>query len=261
MPVLGVYGAKPSPFDHRDFKYARVTAPAKRPPSASVRKSGEPIFNQLNEGSCVINAGVAAIEHLVPGFIGSRSYGYYKTRVLQHDVHEDDGCDPRTALKAFQKNGLPPESAWAYDGLAPAESPMFAKPPPHKINLMAKRLVIGSYQALGQTAGMLNDICDCIANAKLPVMIGIAVFESFESATVARNGKVPLPQTNEALLGYHELLAEAYDDDSKLLMIRNSWDSDWGDHGYAYLPYAYASNAKLLTDANVITSAKLAVPG
>lgn len=257
MPILRSYGAKPSPFDPRDFRYSRLSTPQARPSKGSAAKPGEPVFNQGDEGSCVINAMAGAIEHLIPGFVLSRSYSYYKTRVAQHDVHQDDGCDPRTALETLRKHGSPPEKDWAYDGLEPDKSKFFAKVPPHNVNLEAKKLVLEEYQALGQTAGMLNDILDCIGNKGLPVMIGIAVYSSFEGDTVAQTGKVPLPGRNEQMLGYHETLAEEYDDASRLIKVRNSWDRDWGDGGYFYLPYDYASNIKLLTDANVVIGAKL----
>jgi hypothetical protein len=257
MPILRRYGAKPSPFKSTDYKYARVAAPHQRPSNASVRKPGEPMLNQLYEGSCVINTIVAAIEHLIPGFLGSRSFGYYKTRVKQHDVHSDDGCDPRIALDAIRHSGLPPETRWPYDGLEPDKSKYFAKPPPTRINREARKLVLDEYQALGQTAGMLNDICDCIAFTKLPVMIGVAVYESFESDAAARTGKIPLPRPGEQLIGYHEILAEDYRDDTKEIRARNWWDTDFGDGGYIYFPYDYASNPKLLTDSNVVMRAHL----
>lgn len=257
MPLLRSYGAKPSPFKKEDYKYARVTAPHVRPAHASAARDGEPVFSQGDEGSCVINALAGAVEHLVPGFIGSRSFGYYKTRVKAHDVHSDDGCDPRTALDAIRHAGLPPEAHWPYDGLAPNQSKMFAKPPTTKVNREAKKLVLEEYVALGQTAGMLNDICDCIANRGLPVMIGIAVYPSFESGEVARTGKVPMPGSDEQLIGFHEMLAEEYDDNVRLIKVRNSWDRDFGDGGYVYLSYDFASNPRLLTDANAITKAHL----
>lgn len=257
MPIRRAYGAKPSPFDPRDFKYSRLATPAARPSSASVQKPDEPVLDQGQEGSCVLNAAAGAIEHLVTGFIASRSFTYYETRKAQGDIKDDSGSDPRTALEAIRKLGAPPEKDWPYDGLDPSVSKTFKKRPSAKILTEAKKLTGLTYQALGQTAGMLNDICDCIANAKLPVMIGIAVYDSFESNAVAANGHVPLPKHTEQLLGYHEILAEGYDDKAKLLKCRNSWNIDWGDGGYFYLPYAYASNIKLLTDANAVTAVHL----
>jgi C1A family cysteine protease len=251
------YGAKPSPFDPRDFKYCRLSTPAARPKAASVERAGEPVLDQGQEGSCVFNAMAGAIEHLVPGFIASRSFTYYTYRSSIHDLKDDTGADPRAALEVVRKHGAPPESDWAYDGLDPSVSKTFRRRPTPKIKTEAKKLVLEEYQALGQVSGILNDICDCIANTKLPVMIGIAVYDSFESNAVAANGHVPMPKASESLLGYHEILAEAYDDGSKLLKCRNSWSTSWGDGGFFYLPYAYASNIKLLTDANVVTKAHL----
>jgi C1A family cysteine protease len=258
MPIRRTYGAKPSPFDPRDFKYARLETPAKRPRKATVRRTGEPVFDQGQEGSCVFNAAAGAIEHLIPTFIASRSFTYYEYRSSIHDLKDDNGADPRAALEVIRKLGAPAEKDWAYDGQDPSVSKTFRKRPTATIKAEAKKLVGLEYQALGQTAGILNDICDCIAHTKLPVMIGIAVYSSFESDEVARTGKIPVPGVNEQLLGYHEILAESYDDDAKVLEIRNSWNTDWARGGYALMPYAYASNIKLLTDANVVTKATLA---
>lgn len=257
MPLRRAYGGKPSPFDPRDFKYARLATPAHLPSSASVQRPGEPVLDQGQEGSCVFNAMAGAVEHLIPGFLASRSFTYYEYRASIHQTKQDTGADPRAALEVLRKLGAPAEKDWSYDGLDPSTSKMFRKRPTTKVKTEAKKLTGVVYQALGQVSGILNDIRDCIAVTQLPVMIGIAVYDSFESQEVAKSGHVPMPKASESLLGYHEILAEAYDDRSKLLKCRNSWNTDWGDGGYFYLPYTYASNIKLLTDANVLTAAQL----
>jgi C1A family cysteine protease len=47
----------------------------------------------------------------------------------------------------------------------------------------------------------------------LPVVIGVLIYESFESPEVARTGKVPYPKkSQERVLGGHALLAVGYTD-------------------------------------------------
>jgi len=77
-----------------------------------------------------------------------------------------------------------------------------------------------------------------------PAVIGINVYESFESDQVAKTGIVPLPKRGEQLLGGHAILAVGYKDDTKIkgqgvVICRNSWGENWGDKGYFYLPYSY----------------------
>ena len=84
-----------------------------------------------------------------------------------------------------------------------------------------------------------------------PVILGINVYESFESDQVAKTGIVPMSKRGENLLGGHAVLAVGYKDDvnSKgqgFVICRNSWGENWGDMGYFYLPYSYF--AKYVTD-------------
>ncbi len=84
---------------------------------------------------------------------------------------------------------------------------------------------------------------------KRPVVCGISMYESFFSAATARTGRVAIPnQQQERFLGGHAVVCVGYDESEKVLIMRNSWGSDWGDGGYFYLPYAYITN-DLVTDA------------
>ena len=73
----------------------------------------------------------------------------------------------------------------------------------------------------------------------LPVVIGIDVYESFESDEVAKTGIVPIPGKKEQLLGGHAVCVVGYDDSKNWLIVRNSWGTSWGNKGYFYLPYKY----------------------
>ena len=82
-----------------------------------------------------------------------------------------------------------------------------------------------------------------------PFVVGIVVYESFESDTVAKSGYVPMPNvTSEAMLGGHAVLCVGYNDIKKVWIMRNSWGTSWGDRGYFYLPYAYLLDNTLTSD-------------
>jgi len=93
----------------------------------------------------------------------------------------------------------------------------------------------------------LRQLKGCLAEG-YPFVFGFSVYESFESAAVARTGKVPLPAKDERSLGGHAVLATGYDDRRQHFIVMNSWSAAWGAKGYFTLPYSYATNADLADD-------------
>jgi C1A family cysteine protease len=51
---------------------------------------------------------------------------------------------------------------------------------------------------------------------------------------VAKKGNAIMPLPNETAIGGHAILAVGYDEKRKVLIVRNSWGSEWGDKGYFY---------------------------
>ena len=91
----------------------------------------------------------------------------------------------------------------------------------------------------------LNQLKGCLASG-FPFVFGFAVYESFESPQVAKTGQVPMPQSNEALLGGHAVLAVGYDEAKQRFIVRNSWGKGWGMKGYFTMPYPYLLQAEPL---------------
>jgi C1A family cysteine protease len=97
----------------------------------------------------------------------------------------------------------------------------------------------------------LDGIKQVLALQQKPVLIGMDVYDSFESDDVAKTGIVPMSGKNETALGGHAVLAVGYIDATlgramlgkirNVLIMRNSWSSSWGDRGYFYLPYSYVT--------------------
>lgn len=71
------------------------------------------------------------------------------------------------------------------------------------------------------------------------VALGIILCQSFYTPF---QGAIAMPISDEELTEGHAVVVVGYEDDSSgggFLILRNSWGEDWGEGGYAYLPYAY----------------------
>jgi C1A family cysteine protease len=157
--------------------------------------------------------------------------------VFEHSVKHDAGAVLRDGIKTLAKQGVCPEKLWPY------AIKQFAKKPTPACYAQAKQHTISSYQRLATTAEMRA----CLA-AGFPFVFGFTVYESFESATVARTGAVNLPIKGESAIGGHAVCAVGYDDKVKRFIVRNSWGVDWGKQGYFTMPYAYLADRNLSDD-------------
>jgi C1A family cysteine protease len=174
----------------------------------------------------------------LPDFMPSRLFIYYNERKIEGTVKSDEGANIRDGFKSVNKQGVCPETEWPYD------ISKFAKKPSCKCYRDAKKDVSINYKTINQT---LIDIKSSLTQG-FPIVIGISVYESFESAEVSKTGIVPMPKVNESCLGGHCTAVVGYDDSKNWWIVRNSWSDKWGDKGYFYLPYPYLTNQDLSSD-------------
>jgi len=240
---LGHYGWMPDVPDHRDLVYAaaRITT---LPPSVDLRPGCPPVYDQGQLGSCTANAIAAAIQFEQirqkepKPFAPSRLFIYYNERVMEHTVGQDAGAQIRDGMKSVNHIGACPETDWPY------VITKFAQKPPARAFKDARLGKALSYQRVVQT---LDQMKGCLASG-LPIVLGISVYESFESQQVARSGIVPMPPISEKLLGGHAILAVGYNDAEQRFVMRNSWGTSWGMQGYFTIPYAYLTDSNLCDD-------------
>jgi len=240
---LGHYGWMPDVPDQRDLVFTAARA-VTLPPAVDLRPGCPPVYDQGQLGSCTANAIGAAIEYEqirqkeAKPFAPSRLFIYYNERVMEHTVDQDAGAQIRDGMKSVNQIGACPEADWPY-----VIANFNHKPPlgAFKDAPLGKAV---SYQRVIQT---LDQMKGCLG-AGFPIVLGISVYESFESQQVASSGVVPMPASREKLLGGHAILAVGYHDADQRFIMRNSWGTSWGMKGYFTIPYAYLTNSNLCDD-------------
>lgn len=239
------YGWVPDLPDGRDMLYAApVKRLAKLPSRVDLRKQCPKVYDQGALGSCTANAIGAALEfdqmkqRLKNAFTPSRLFIYYNERAIEGTIDSDSGAMIRDGVKSVAKQGACSESTWPY------EIENFREKPSRPSYAEGKQNQAIQYLRLAQSLGQLKG---CLAEG-YPFVFGFAVYESFESAAVAKTGHAEMPRADEALLGGHAVLAVGYDESRQWFIVRNSWGTKWGMRGYFTLPYPYLLQASLSSD-------------
>jgi C1A family cysteine protease len=237
------YGWLPDRPDQRDKLYRAIArAPRRLPASVDLRALCSPVEDQGPLGSCTANALVGNLE-LLEKKAGkratnlSRLFVYYNERLVEGTVKEDAGALLRDGIKTLAKYGVCPEAQWRY------VVRKFAEQPPKACYDHAAEHQILSYHRI--TA--LKEMKTCLAEG-YPFVFGFTVYESFESDTVAKSGKLNLPKQDEKDVGGHAVMAVGYDEAQQRFLIRNSWGTDWGKGGYFTMPYEYLDRRDLSDD-------------
>lgn len=253
------YGAVKDRPDARDRGMLRFTAPPARPLPSKVSHLAKcgPIKNQGQLGACTGFAGSAHREFLARQYknanlVLSPMYLYYREREEEGSINQDSGAQIRTCLWALNKWGTCLESEDLYN---PA---LFTAPPTDAQASQAAELKTGAYHRLST----VEDMKACLAygneNEQFTFVGGFAVYGSFESAQVAGDGLMPVPNIgHEFLLGGHAVHFIGYDDNVRCpraqfagaFQVQNSWGKDWGQGGVFWFPYEAAANTGILWDA------------
>jgi C1A family cysteine protease len=240
------YGWKPDLPDYRDYLYASIAKAVQIPKAIDLRKGCPPIYDQGRLGSCTANAIAGAIEFelLKQGskydFMPSRLFIYYNERFIEGTVSIDNGAELRSGMKSVNKDGVCPETIWKYsDGKT-----LFKKKPGTKAYKEALNHQVLSYHRITHN---LNQMKGCLAEG-YPFVFGFAVYDGFETDSVAESGVVHMPESSEHFIGGHAVMCVGYDDGTQRFVVRNSWGSNWGKSGYFTMPYEYLLNSNLADD-------------
>jgi len=250
--------------DHRDYTadhpalrpqleslgIADLAEPAALPGGVDLRAWFSPIEDQGALGSCTANAGMGMLEYFERRAFGryvdgSRLFLYKVTRDLLGWTG-DTGAFLRTTMGALALFGAPPEKYWPY------VIAKFDLEPSAFLYSFGQDFRAIKYFRLdppGTTPGTLLGRIKTNLAAGIPSMFGFTVYASITQA--GTTGKIPYPSPGESIRGGHAIVVAGYDDHMVIknqpggpqttgaFLIRNSWGTGWGDHGYGWLPYDY----------------------
>lgn len=207
-----------------------------------------PILDQGNLGSCTANVTSSAIlfylkQYKMKEYQPSRLYIYYFSRLLEGTINEDSGCDIRNVLKAISKYGACDELLHPYD-----ISKFTIKPSNNCIIDAKSRIKNIRYLSIEQN---LRVIKNCIYRG-YPIILGVNMYESFESKESLDSGNIQLPDiNNEKNLGFHCILLIGYNESNKndkFFIFINSWGENVGFNGLFNIPYEYILSYHLASD-------------
>jgi hypothetical protein len=186
-----------------------------------------PVYDQGSVGSCTAQALAAAVEALAARYYyrperPDRVALYRRERDAIGYAHEDSGAILADGIAALRR-GWEPEAehptAWGPAWLRPAPA----------LHRDAPRLV--SAEPLDYDPATIAWELAC----GHPVAVGLRITEQWDRAG-ARLDAPEGPAT-----GGHAVLLVGYDAPARLWRVRNSWGTDWGEGGYAWLPWAWTA--------------------
>ncbi len=245
MKQIKKMGWQPDLPDNRDFVYAAPSTILKKlPATVDLRQQCPSVYDQGQLGSCTANAIAGAFEfeakkqNTANDFMPSRLFIYYNERTIEHTVNTDSGAQIRDGIKSINQQGVCPEK------MLPYNIDKFTQKPSQACYDAALKHQLTSYHRVTRT---LSQMKACLADG-YPFVFGFTVYESFESAAVAKTGKLNLPKKTESVVGGHAVMAVGYDDKTTRFIVRNSWGNSWGLNGYFTMPYDYLLNENLSDD-------------
>lgn len=240
MSVVRKYNHLKDPEDPRDYLF-KVSKPIPIPESFTLQNLPE-ILDQGQLGSCCANELSNALKFLLTKehqtvFQPSRLFIYYFARKIDNsDTNQDTGITIRGGMKSIATYGVCWENTWPYD-----ITKFTIKPSQAAITASLPRAKNFQYHSVPQN---LLSIQQALLSG-FPIVIGIQVYDSFESAEVAKTGIVPMPVSTESNLGGHCVCIIGFNNATKIFKLMNSWGKLWGQQGMFTLPYNYVLDPKL----------------
>jgi C1A family cysteine protease len=216
-----------------------------------------PVGDQGPIGSCAawafgyyLRAALASRWHVdngttpdLPDTLSPR-FVYDLTRARMGTYPQDSGSDMKTAASVLADLGCAPERDLPYTGRAD-NGPIDTEITDHVKEAGAFYGVSGYYRVAGTGQGLIDGIIATL-HQNQPVALAFLVEQPFMNT--GGSGKVPAPNPSSAILGGHATccVGNYYDQSAPgggWLVFANSWGRDWGQEGYGFMPFAYATTS------------------
>jgi C1A family cysteine protease len=212
------------------------------PVKIDLRKDMSPVRNQGNFGSCTSFATMGLQEYLLKKqgryTPQAPAFNWYQSRRQTGSKGKDDGVPTEFAVKMLDAYGSVPESDMPYLAASKqkdetARLGFLTQQPSSVLTEKGKKnRIVTGYKTVTTLSGVKKSLSD-----GMPVVLAMRVFSSMSNTP--KSGLLPMPTSKDTFQGGHAVLAVGYDNEKRVVIVRNSWGTDWADGGYFYMPYEY----------------------
>lgn len=231
MIYAGLKGAdKPDP---RDWNMDKLRLAVGAPDECQI--AVPQILDQKDLGSCVVNALALGIQIAESSAVNpapeilSRLYAYWVARNQHNDTDNDGGTFIRLAIKALNRLGRPPESAYPY------QTAKYREKPPMALFIKAHEQRAAKYYRIAEYGERRIDAVKmAIANGH-PVVFGADIDQHF--AAYRGGNRKPFQPPTGNIVGGHAQVITGYD--VTTATVTNSWGKSWGDYGQSKFSWSY----------------------
>jgi len=232
--------ALPDPFDEMDLVYRPKLQPL---PHAMDKRAGVPVLDQTGE-SCTGHAVAGLIDtvlseplpdkpkHGAPRKAMTKVSPYMlyamARRYDEFPGEADVGSSLRGAFKGWYHHGVCSEKTWP----AGVEDRDLSDP---KFVTECLKTPLGAYYRVN--ARRIDDMQSAITELNA-IAVSAAIHEGWRTPRQRPHGSrgpIWVIERSSQVMGGHAFLITGYNDVG--FLVQNSWGTDWGDGGYATLPY------------------------
>lgn len=206
---------KKSPYDKRDFRFKAIYKEIVLPEKTNNRDILLPVRDQGSQGSCAAMSAAAMKEWQEINDIDLNEYLSPQFVYNNREDTSQEGMTNRDLMKILQNKGICLEKTYPYGSTSKPSDTALRE---------ASLFVIKNYARIYS----LNELKQALF-IKGPCIIAVPVFNYTTRLWYQRPG--------DEFLGGHDMCVVDYDDVEKVLWIRNSWGTDFGESGYIKMPY------------------------
>lgn len=214
-----INGCLPSPSDLRDFRVSSSVTNVELP--SEFRLENYDIKDQGNVNSCVAHALSSMLEKSGWKFSTGWIYGY-----RPDGYYQGEGMYPREALNTLLKKGAVKKDDFDYN-IEMIKAKDLVDKNIDKLEVLANDYHITSYARLFNEKEIKSWMF--VHNIAVPIAV------ETEDLKVDKDNIIKIP--SEYPNAGHALLIVGWNELG--FIIQNSWGKNWGDNGYAILPYEY----------------------
>jgi len=206
---------KKSPHDPRDFKFRNIYPPVSLPLKSTNRQFMLPARDQESQGTCAAFSAAEAQQCRDTSEYGLDEYLSPQFIYNHRESPQEEGMYNRDLMKILQDKGVCIERLYRYGTFTIPSQAAYENALNHRSNNYA---AIDYLEELKQALYI-----------KGPCIMAIPVYNYTERMWYQYLG--------DEFLGGHDMCVVDYNDETRTLLILNSWGLEFGDDGYVSMSY------------------------